>query len=342
MTDYSEIAIEKIRKNAIGNNTKNIAYIRGVCQEYDITEIRLIEELLGKPITLNFHPDRLCGNGKIILDSLFDDGKYEGQFITKTTNGGDTAYIGGQRFNWEQELFFNSYPQDYLERPKYGALNILNYSDGATPRFGSCYFVLSHSVVKRCTFAYGDSSNNPKGLCTSDTFDEIIVKILEDIQTNKKILNQLTSSTQEGLAVLFHNSKRTFLGRSLDHYIETHIHGDINLKTDIREFHIDSSYQNTFIEEKANKLCDKYDINLRFIPKREIRVDEINKLFRGEKIRPLAERIDTSFGDNKGVINAYLIGETSRYDKSDWGDIGNQSELFQYLKQLWHTVAYFG
>ncbi len=340
--DYPEIVLEKTRKTAIENREKNISYIKSICQEFNITETHIADKLLSKPITLNFHPDRLCGSGKIILDSLFDDAKYQGQFITKTTNGGATAYVGGQRYNWEQELFFNSYPHNYFDRPKYGALNILNYLDGATPRFGSCYFVLSRSLVERCTFAYGDSSANPKGLCTSDTFDELIVKIIEDIQSNERILNKSTSSIQEGLAVLFYNSKRNFLGRCLDHYIETHVHGDISLETDVDEFYIDESYKDTLIEVKAKKLCDKYDIVLKYIPKREIQINDINDLFRGEKIRPLAERIDTLFGEGNGVINAYLIGEASRYDKSGWIDIGSKAELFQYLKQLWHTVAYFG
>jgi len=25
-----------------------------------------------------------------------------------------------------------------------------------------------------------------------------------------------------------------------------------------------------------------------------------------------------------------------------WMDLGNEDEIFQYFKQLWHTIAYFG
>jgi len=72
---------------------------------------------------------------------------YHGQFRTRTTNGGKTAHIGGDRFLWEQRLFFDSYPEDSVERPKYGALNLFRYIDGASARFGSCFFSLKTVYV---------------------------------------------------------------------------------------------------------------------------------------------------------------------------------------------------
>ena len=71
----------------------------------------------------------------------------------------------------------------------------------------------------------------------------------------------------------------------------------------------------------------------------------IGDLFRGPKIPLLAQRIDSFFGNNQGVVNAFLIGQASRdidLHPEKWADLGNKDQLFQYIKQIWHTVAYFG
>ena len=47
-------------------------------------------------VTLNFHPDRLLLD-KPILDAMSEDGVYRSQFVTGTSNGGLTAYPGGDR-----------------------------------------------------------------------------------------------------------------------------------------------------------------------------------------------------------------------------------------------------
>ncbi len=39
-------------------------------------------------VTVNFHPDKFSGNGKLIIDNLLSDGMYHNQFITGTSNGG--------------------------------------------------------------------------------------------------------------------------------------------------------------------------------------------------------------------------------------------------------------
>ena len=74
-------------------------------------------------------------------------------------------------------------------------------------------------------------------------------------------------------------------------------------------------------------------------------VGEIGDLFRGPMIPKLAKKIDHLWGNRQGIIDARLIGLASRdsiLHPTNWGDIGNDTEVFQYLKQLWHTVGYFG
>lgn len=134
-------------------------------------------------ITLSFHPERVIRPGLTVLDGLMADGVYQSQFATGYTNGGRTAYPGGQRDEWERDLFFGAYHQPGASaghRPKYGGLNLLDYLDGASPRFGSCHFILSEKAAARCTFSYGDSAANPVWRGTRAAFLPVLRALLEE------------------------------------------------------------------------------------------------------------------------------------------------------------------
>ncbi|MFD8638642.1 DUF3626 domain-containing protein, partial [Streptomyces sp. NPDC059656] len=78
----------------------------------------------GLRVTLNFHPDRLATHGRPLLEVLGEDGGYRSQFVTGTSNGGLTAYPGGDRWRWESRIFDGAYDDAAdRERPVYGALN---------------------------------------------------------------------------------------------------------------------------------------------------------------------------------------------------------------------------
>ena len=349
MLDYQAEALTRVRKYARIKSAEQQAIADVFCKSSGVDISALINRVLINPITINFHPDHFSNNGKTIIENLIEQGQYQGQFRTGTTNGGRSAYIGGDRFLWEQRIFFDAYPQDTIDRPKYGALNLFRYIDGASVRFGSCFFVLKQDIIKRCTFAYGDSSSNPVTLCTSDTFIGIIAEMFNEFVSKGKVLDhvfdQAVTSKGEILAILLNpcNTMKD-LGRNLDYCIETHIHGDILLDEDIESFYVDGSFLNTIIGEQAEALCMKYGVTLYWIPKRQIDIDSIGGLFRGPKIPILAKKIDSIFG-KQGFINAKLIGQASRdsfLHPDVWGDMGSEPELFQYLKQLWHTVGYFG
>ena len=88
------------------------------------------------PVTLNFHPDRLA-RGRPILDQLATDGCYLSQFVTGTSNGGLTAYPGGDRWRWESRIFGAAYDEaPGRDRPVYGALNFRGKPAGGAQRFG--------------------------------------------------------------------------------------------------------------------------------------------------------------------------------------------------------------
>ena len=316
MLGYQAEALARVREYARAKNAEYQALADEFCKLSEVGVSTLIDRVLFYPITINFHPDRFSNNGKIIIENLIEQGRYHGQFRTGTTNGGRSAHIGGDRFLWEQRIFFDAYPQDAVDRPKYGALNLFRYIDGASVRFGSCFFVLKPGIVKRCTFAYGDSSTNPTTLCTSDTFTSIIAGMFDEFIHKGKVLDhvldQAVTSKGEVLSLLLSpNNELRDLGRNLDYCVETHIHGDILLNEDIDSFYVDASFQDTITGEQAKTLCMKYGIALYWIPKRQVDVESIGSLFRGPKIPILAEKIDSLYG-SQGVINAALIGQASR------------------------------
>lgn len=338
---FERAALDIVERQA----RKDEADKRRQIAKYPADADRLVSKMLQKPVTINFHPDRLSGNGRPIIENLLIEGRYLGQFQTGTTNGGKTAYVGGDRFLWEQRLFSSAYPADTFCRPKYGALNVLNYLDGASARFGSCYFTLKQSALKQCTFAYGDSSTNPETLCTIQSFYGILSALLADVADKGRLLNIENCSLDEAFEILESGCVPQKMGRNLDFCIETHIHGDVLLGEDIEALYLDGSYKGTEIQSFADALSEKYPIALRWIPKRQIRVDTIDENFRGPMMKPLARRIDLRFGGGAGVINAALLGKASCESVTDpgkWSDMGSSEELFQYFKQLWHTTAYFG
>ena len=74
-------------------------------------------------------------------------------------------------------------------------------------------------------------------------------------------------------------------------------------------------------------------------------MEEIPPLFRGPEILELAKKIDAVWGRRKGIINAYLIGKASAdsfRNAARWKETGDPQEVLLQMKQLWHTVAYFG
>ncbi|MDG9674397.1 DUF3626 domain-containing protein [Micromonospora sp. DH14] len=78
--------------------------------------------------------------------ALAEDGVYRSQFVTGISNGGLTAYPGGDRDRWEQRMFDGAYQRTGVtaaDRPTYGGMNLLGHADGAPERtsahsFGQC------------------------------------------------------------------------------------------------------------------------------------------------------------------------------------------------------------
>ncbi|WP_412680583.1 DUF3626 domain-containing protein [Brevibacillus centrosporus] len=305
-------------------------------------------------VTLNFHPDRVLPAGISVVEGLLATGSYHSQFETGVTNGGRTAYPGGDRDRWEEKLFGGAYQSSTVqekERPKYGALNLMNYADGASPRFGSCFIQLRPHLLQRCTFTFGDSHTGPEHFGTADSFDAILAALLHSVETTKEalgspnmdvpaVVQQLLTLRANGFQEVNHR-----IGRALDDYIEAQIHGDIDLGTDVEAIFADPSYQGTHIDSKLQQLAEKCGIELVWHPGFVLSVSDVSADFRGPAMPPLAARLDQRYGASSGLLDAATIGRASTDfsdHPDDWKDWGEPNETWQHLKQIWHVLVRYG
>lgn len=176
-------------------------------------------------VTLNFHPDRAAADGVPILGALRRDGHYRSQFVTGTSNGGLTAYPGGDRWHWESRIFGGAYDAaDATQRPIYGGLNFRGHAYGASPRFGSAHLRLTAAIAARSTFCYPDSAVEPSDFGTAQRMS-LIELARADVTRD-----------------------------ALDDYIEAHVHGLVQLDRDVEAIVLDPCYQGTEIEIAAESL----------------------------------------------------------------------------------------
>jgi hypothetical protein len=238
----------------------------------------------GKPVdaalrvTLNFHPDR---GEPSILESLASAGVYRSQFVTGTSNGGLTAYPGGDRWRWESRIFGGAYDDAAPEeRPVYGALNFRGSVVGAAPRFGSAYFVLGAESLGRATFCYPDSFREPEDFGVAAAMDLIRVA--------------LADSTAD----------------ALDDYIEAQVHGPVRLDADVEALVLDPCYQGTEVEELAGKL----PCRVQWHPGFGLSLEEMARYpdYRGPEIIELARQIAPH-----GLLTPRVIGKAAATGKHD-------------------------
>jgi hypothetical protein len=176
-------------------------------------------------LTLNFHPDVLQ-NGRTVIEALAKDQVYRSQFETGTSNGGLTAFVNGDRWKWESRIFDGAYDEVNASlRPKYGALNYRDWPIGGAPRFGSCHLRLAAHTLQRTTFCYPDSYLEPQDFGVAGAMDLIA----------------LAEANPTGLDLI-------------DNYIEAHVHGVLDVATDVEALVLDPSYLGTSVDAVATKL----------------------------------------------------------------------------------------
>ena len=257
-------------------------------------------------VTLNFHPDRLT-QGATVLELLGRDGVYRSQFETGTSNGGLTAYPGGDRWRWEQRIFGHVYddaPPE--ERPKYGALNHRRRRIGAAPRFGSAHLRLTEDVLDRSTFCFPDSVFNPSDMATADRFD--LFRLTEIFDARER--TDEIEATDGGL---------------LDDYIEAHVHGTVELAAHVEALVLDPCFRGTAVADQAHGL----GIPVEWHEGRRLSVADLERhpAFRGPGTVDVGRRIARD-----GFLDASVVGHA----------VASGVQDPQQLKKLWHCVARFG
>ncbi|MFG2923772.1 DUF3626 domain-containing protein [Streptomyces sp. NPDC048305] len=225
-------------------------------------------------VTLNFHPDRLL-RGRPILQAMAEEGVYRSQFVTGTSNGGLTAFPGGDRWRWESRMFDGAYDDAPAhERPVYGALNFRRKPVGAAPRFGSAHFRLTAETSARTTFCYPDSFMEPADFGVAGRLG-LIALALADRQDD------------------------------LDDYVEAQVHGPVRPRRDAEALVLDPCYRGTEVESAALRLgCP-----VEWHPGFRLDVEELrhHHAYRGQEYVDLAGRIAVD-----RVLDPRIVGAAAR------------------------------
>ncbi|MFN3656737.1 MAG: DUF3626 domain-containing protein [Pseudolabrys sp.] len=299
-------------------------------------------------VVVHFHPDRFTTDGSTVAEALLREGRYRNQFETGISNGSLTGFAGGDRDRWEAGLFGNAYRAAAAgERPKYGALDCLGYSDGAVPFFGSCYLVLHGGVFPRCTFTFGDSCEAECAGVVGEMHSvaAAMMKFVEDghsftgdRMTIDKLIARLARRSRSRAPA----SRR--LGRILEHYVEAQVHGPIELARDVAALVADPSYCGTSVGRVLAAMCDRHRIPLRWhagysLPAASVPDDFQGPLFdrvRGARMPALAQRV----AQPEGVLDAAIIGRAVAALDRRAGKLFD--EAVKDLNHLWYLLVQFG
>jgi uncharacterized protein DUF3626 len=301
-------------------------------------------------VALHFHPDRPCAGGATVAESLLREGRYRSQYETRISNGGLSAHLGGRRDDCEQALFGGAYHSPGVtdaERPKYGSLDLLRHAEGPSPRFGSCYFMLSSDVSRRCTFTHLDSHEDPRDVGTLEELDAVIAAVLRDAFYRESVFG-VQALTVPALIRRLQEAGQLPVGthapstpiRNLNYYIEAQVHGDVELAFDADALVADPAFRGTETGDVLLELCKRYDLKVCWHHGFVLRPDDVPRDFRGPTMPSLARRVARS-----GIVDASAIGAAVRdlhKAPEAWSGRGTFHEVLQELKLLWHVLVRFG
>jgi hypothetical protein len=222
-------------------------------------------------VTLQFHPD-WPHHGRTVIESMADEGHYRSQFVTGISNGGLTAFRGGDRWRWESRMFDGRYDDaDATQRPVYGAWNRRADPWGGAIRFGSSYVRLRPETVSRSTFCFPDSVHEPVGV------------------GDAALLPRLCRLADES----------DF--DDLDECVEAHVHGPVSFRADVEALVLDPCFIGTDIEEAAVNLGCRIELHPGF----RASPADIDPAYRGPHIVELARAL----GDE---LTPRVLGDAAR------------------------------
>jgi hypothetical protein len=273
-------------------------------------------------VDVHFHPERTTRDGRTVVEGLLAHGRLRTQFETGISSGSTSAYPGGERDEWERRMFGSVYHAAGIteaDRPKYGALEVLPHPDGASPRFGSCFFVLREEVAKRCTFTLGGSQEEDalERSGTLAVFEPVLAALVDELLRG----NGAFGDDELTLAALVARLSDTAtyetevlrpLGQALDSFVEAQIHGPIDLETDVRELVADPSFEGGAVGDALRELRARFGWPLTWHPGFVLPVRDVPAEFRGYALTDLAER-----AARDGVLDAAAIGEAANSAERD-------------------------
>ena len=373
LTDSNREALAYVRACATRHRARHLAEISRVLAsarvESDVGAI-IVAVRRAAAVTVNFHPDRLLADGRSVAEALYDEGVYRSQFESKISNGGLTAYPGGNRDRREESLFGGAYQAPGVkedERPKYGGLNLMNHSDGACPRFGSCHFRLTRAALGRSTFVFGDSAADPTDIAVIDAFEPVLAPLLERIALTGNALGREGLDVSSFLGGLLSTAAsrgrglfRRAPGRALDDYIETQIHGAVSLSADVEALVADPSFRGTRTGELLLATAELHGFPTEWHSGSALRVSEVPDdapdneaaamprwqafCAHGRAAR-LARRVAEEYAVDRQHLDAAAIGQAAgsavRHPEQ-WQEWGSSTEALRCLKDLWLILVRYG
>ena len=290
-------------------------------------------------LTLNLHPDRIGRSGLTVAAGLLADGRYRSQWETGTSSGSRSAFVGGDRHGFERSLFGDAYDSepDEVERPVYGALDLLHDPFGGSPRFGSSFVILRVEVLDRTTLCVGDSHAGARDVGTIDAPWCLLAGLAEQAAAGTLLDRPL--GVADLLALLDGPPPRDRPLRSLDGYVEAQVHGGVEIARDVEAIVLDPSFAGSAVEADLVHAADRFGVELMWNPGSELAAVDVPPDFRGPTTPELARRVARP----DGIVDARAIGRAAPTVVADQRPGGDAPDsLLQQLKYLWHTVFALG
>lgn len=253
-------------------------------------------------IHVHFHPDWWV-RGTALLALLCQQGRYQSQFESGSSNGSYSPQPQGERWRWEDQGFAGAYNQAApAERPVYGAVDLapLGYPShhgyGAAPRFGSAYLELHSVAVWRSSFCDPDSYWQPRHTGLWQQMDWQQLQCLQ-------------------------------LADPLDHYVEAQVHGSLLLARDVAAIWLDPCYASSALAQAVQN-CG---LALRFHPGYRLQAGQLAQacLYRGAEVSQVLEDM---LQHAPGGLTPDDLGQaqaSGRYPAP-------------LLKKAWHCLAHLG
>ncbi len=348
-------ALQYVERVALRRRAAAGAAIRANVARAGISEDHFyaaMQTVLARPrVHVHFHPERVTRDGRMVVEGLLAHGRLRTQFETGISSGSPTAYPGGERDEWERRMFGSAYHAAGVadaDRPKYGASEALSHPDGASPRFGSCFFVLREEVAQRCSFTLGGSQEDD-ALDRSGTlavFEPVLAALVDELVRGDGAFGN-DRLTLAGLVARLHTDvdtregrARRPLGRALDSFVEAQIHGPIDLRTDVRGLVADPAFRGAAIGDALQDLSVRCGWPFTWHPGFILRGGDVPAHFRGYALTDLAER-----AARDGLLDAAAIGEAANAAESDpeaWRDGDSVDEMRTRFRRLWHALVLYG